>query len=118
MQVNNSEVWVGNPNNQEMPVDLKVYGKIYGREVKVTLDHFYDHVFNPDYKLMPVNQLEDFVKTNKHLPDSPSEKEALENGLDVGEMNALLLKKIEELTLYIIDQQRQIDELKKSQDNQ
>jgi len=118
MQVKNSEVVVGDPNDQEVPVDLKVYGKIYGREVKVTLDHYYDHVFNPAYKLMPVSELSDYVKTNKHLPDIPSEKEVMDNGLNVGEMNALLLKKVEELTLYIIDQQKQLDELKAKLDNQ
>lgn len=117
MQVNNSEVWVGNPSDQDIPVDLKVYGKIYGREVKVTLDQYYDHVFNPEYELMPVKELSDYVKANKHLPDIPSEKEVMDNGLNVGEMNALLLKKVEELTLYIIDQQKQIDDLKTKLEN-
>lgn len=103
---------IGNPNTPETTVDLKVYGKIYGREVKVTLDRWYDHVFARDYKLMPLEELSVFVKQNNHLPDMPTESEVLKNGVNVGEMNALLLKKVEELTLYIIDQQKQIDELK------
>jgi len=118
MQVKNSEVWIGNPDDQTEAIDLKVYGKIFGREVKVTLDTYYDNVFNPDYKLMPVKDLSVFVSTNKHLPDIPSENEVFENGVNLGEMNALLLKKIEELTLYIIDQQQQLDELKVSLKNQ
>ena len=51
------------------------------------------------------------MKTNRHLPDIPSEKEVIENGLDVAEMDALLLKKVEELTLYIIDLEKRIIEL-------
>lgn len=110
---------IGNPYTPETTVDLKVYGKIYGREVKVTLDKWYDHVFALDYKLMPLEELSVFVKQNNHLPDMPTESEVLKNGVNVGEMNALLLKKVEELTLYIIEQQKQnieqqkqIDELK------
>jgi hypothetical protein len=57
--------------------------------------------------------LEEFVKENKHLPNIPSKDEISKNGQDVGEINRLLLEKIEELTLYIIQQQKEIDELKK-----
>jgi hypothetical protein len=66
-------------------------------------------VFNKDYKLLPLNELTSFITNNNHLPEIPSEKEVLEDGVNMGEMNALLLKKIEELTLYIIKQQQQID---------
>ncbi len=95
-------------------VDIKVNGKIFANEVKVSLDSWQDIVFDKAYKLMPLPELNSFIATNKHLPEIPSEKEVLENGVNVGEMNALLLKKIEELTLYVIEQQKQIDELKKS----
>lgn len=54
-------------------------------------------------------------RPNRHLPDIPSAKEVEENGVDLGEMNAKLLQKVEELTLYVIDLQKQIDELKNNQ---
>ncbi len=55
-----------------------------------------------------------FIATHKHLPELPSECEVLEQGLDVAEMNKLLLQKVEELTLYMVDLQKQITELKKN----
>lgn len=58
--------------------------------------------------------IELFYKTNHHLPEIPSEKEITENGIDVAEMNTLLLKKVEELTIYLVEQQKQINELKKN----
>jgi len=69
-------------------------------------------VLEDDYKLQPLGELEQYIKENRHLPDIPTEKEILENGLNLGEMEVLIMKKIEELTLYIIDQQKQIDMLK------
>lgn len=71
-----------------------------------------DYVFAPDYSLMPLQEVEQFVKTNRHLPDIPSEQEVLDKGIDVAEMNALLLKKVEELTLYIIEIEKQVEALK------
>ena len=71
-----------------------------------------DYVFSSDYQLMPLHEVEQFVKENRHLPEVPSEKELKENGLDVVEMDALLLKKIEELTLYVIELEKQINGLK------
>ncbi|MBI4946507.1 MAG: hypothetical protein HY840_08915 [Bacteroidetes bacterium] len=72
-----------------------------------------DYVFAKDYALLPIYELERFVKKNKHLPDVPSASEVSKTGIDVAQMDALLLKKIEELTLYTIELQKQIDELKK-----
>lgn len=74
--------------------------------------NWYDHVFKPDYKLRSLTELEQFVKTNNHLPDIPSENDIKENGFNMAEMDGLLLKKIEELTLYVIQQQKEIEELK------
>ena len=68
-----------------------------------------DHVFNSEYQLMSLKELDEFIKTNRHLPEVPSAEEFRENGYSVGEMDDLLLRKIEELTLYII-------EIKKSQE--
>ncbi len=87
-------------------------GTVKCKEVLVTLEGWSDFVFDNDYKLMPLGELERYVNQNHHLPNVPSAKEVEQSGVNVGEMNALLLQKIEELTLYIIELQKQIDELK------
>jgi hypothetical protein len=71
-----------------------------------------DFVFEDDYQLMSLNDLEQQIKANKHLPGIPSAKEVEENGVSLGEMQAKLLQKIEELTLYVIDQDKKLDVLK------
>ncbi len=70
-----------------------------------------DHVFNTDYKLMSLSELDAYIKTHKHLPEIPSAKEFKENGYSVGEMDDLLLRKIEELTLYILELETRLKEL-------
>ena len=60
---------------------------------------------------MPLKELEQYILQNKHLPDVPTQDEISKNGIDVYEMNAVLLKKVEEVTLYVIEQQKQIVEL-------
>ena len=90
---------------------LAVDGAVAARRFKVTLGNFYDYVFEKDYQLMSLDSVEAFVVQNKHLPDIPSQKEVLANGLDIGEFNALLLKKIEELTLYIITLKKDNEQL-------
>lgn len=74
-----------------------------------------DYVFNNDYKLLKINELDNFIKLNKHLPEVPSTEEAIKNGIELKEMNILLLKKIEELTLYIIEQNKRIEKLENTQ---
>ena len=92
---------------------LAVDGGILCEEVKVIANvPSADYVFEKDYNLRTLNEVEAFVNENKHLPDVPSAKEFKENGYKMGDMDNLLLQKIEELTLYIIEQQKQIDELK------
>ena len=92
---------------------LAVNSGILCEELKVMADvPSSDYVFEPSYKLKPLSEVESYVTENKHLPDVPSAKEFKENGYKVGEMDNLLLQKIEELTLYIIDLQKQIEELK------
>lgn len=91
--------------------------KIYAEEFEVTLqamDKWYDHVFAQDYDLMSIPELQEFIIKHKHLPDIPSEQEVREQGFELKEMNALLLKKVEELTLYIIQLEQRIDGLEKS----
>jgi len=72
-----------------------------------------DYVFESDYKLTPLSELADFIAENKHLPNIPSAAEVKAAGkVSLTELQMKLLEKIEELTLYTIDQQKTIDELK------
>lgn len=90
---------------------LSVNGKIRAQEIRVDAGPWPDYVFKPSYQLMPLKKVERFIQENGHLPDVPSAKEAEQNGVAVGANQAVLLKKIEELTLYIIEQQKQITQL-------
>ncbi len=72
-----------------------------------------DYVFDKDYKLMPLKDLENYIATEKHLPEIPTTSQVMNEGVDVGQMQAKLLQKVEELTQYVIAQQKEIDELKK-----
>ena len=91
---------------------LAIGGKVVCKEVEVTLTGLPDFVFNSDYKLRSLYDVENFINANKHLPDVPSEKEVLANGMNLGDMNAVLLLKVEELTLYMIDLKKENDALK------
>ena len=90
---------------------LAVDGTIGAREIIVEAGTWSDFVFNKDYKLKDLEDVENFIEENKHLPDVPSEKEVLENGVALGEMDAKLLQKIEELTLYMIEQNKKTEKL-------
>ncbi|WP_420319187.1 hypothetical protein [Ekhidna sp.] len=100
---------------------LEVNGTIRSQEVKVEATNWPDYVFEPDYNLRTLEETEAYIQSNKHLPEIPSAKEMEANGVQLGEMNMLLLKKIEELTLHTIEQekrlsaqQKEIDRLKNS----
>lgn len=91
---------------------LMVNGDIKTKRIKVSPDGWADYVFEEDYRLPDLKSVSAFISKNKHLPDVPSEKEVLEKGVYLDEMDAILLKKIEELTLYLIDQDKEIEQLK------
>jgi hypothetical protein len=91
---------------------VKANGFVYARNVKVKVGTLPDFVFDKEYQLISLDSVENFIKQNKHLPDIPSQSHVLANGLDVGEFNSLLLKKVEELTLYIIDLKKENEQLK------
>jgi hypothetical protein len=93
---------------------LAVRGTIHTQEVLVDLAGAVvpDYVFESNYDLKSLDQVEDYIKENKHLPEVPSAKEMEAEGLKLKEMNMLLLKKVEELTLYLIQQQKEINALK------
>lgn len=104
---NNGYVGIGTTSPDHL---LTVKGTIHAREVLIDFNGpIADYVFSPDYSLMPLCEVEKFVKTNRHLPEIPSAAEVKENGLNMGEMQNKLLQKIEELTLYVIEQQKMIE---------
>lgn len=94
---------------------LSVNGTAMAKKVKVSIasTDWPDYVFKPTYQLRTLSKLEEFIKHNKHLPDVPSADEVGKNGVDLGENQAILLKKIEELTLYVIEQNKKSAELSK-----
>ncbi|MGJ1244702.1 hypothetical protein [Sphingobacterium sp. UBA7038] len=102
-------VGIGTANPTEK---LAVNGTIRAKEIKVEANPWPDYVFNDDHQLMPLDSLASFVKENKHLPNIAPAKSVEENGVALGELNRQLLQKIEEMTLYLIDQSREIKSLK------
>jgi hypothetical protein len=94
---------------------LAVKGTIHAEEVKVDLNvPVPDYVFEKNYELRTLIEVENYINQNKHLPEVPAAKEMEASGVKLGEMNMLLLKKVEELTLYAIEQQKEINEQKKN----
>ncbi|MCC5939257.1 MAG: hypothetical protein JJU34_18400 [Lunatimonas sp.] len=90
---------------------INVNGTVKAKEVNITTAGWPDYVFKSDYNLMPLSEVEGFIRQNGHLPNIPNEAEVMANGVNLGEINVLLLKKIEELTLYIISQNQKMDML-------
>jgi hypothetical protein len=99
----NVGIGTSNPGNYRLAVE----GTIGAREVKITTSTWSDFVFHPTYKLRTLEEVEQFIKANNHLPEIPTETEVKQNGVGLGEMNAKLLQKIEELTLYLIEQKKE-----------
>lgn len=112
MSVNaNGNVGIGTAN----PVSLlSVAGDITAREIKVTVNAGADYVFDKDYRLRSLSEVESFIAVNKHLPEIESASKMESEGISVSAMNIKLLQKIEELTLYLIDQKKDIEALKES----
>jgi hypothetical protein len=91
---------------------LAVNGDIHTKKIKVTLQGWPDYVFADDYKLKSLEEIEAHIKAKKHLPGIPSQKEIEENGLDLGDMQAKMMEKIEELTLHSIEMNKALKQLK------
>lgn len=87
---------------------------MYAREINVMASNivFPDYVFDKNYNLATLQDLENFIKAKKHLPNIPSAKDVSENGINVSELQVKQMEKIEELFLYVIQQQKEVEELK------
>lgn len=111
LQPLNGNVGIGtvNPGAYKLAVE----GIIGARKIKITQAPWADYVFDSAYQLQPLTQVEKYIQENKHLQDVPTTAEVKKDGIDVGDTQALLLKKIEELTLYIIQQNKRIEALEK-----
>ncbi len=96
---------------------LAVNGNIRAKEIKVENTNWPDYVFTKDYQLPTLQQTENHIKEKGYLPGIPSAEEVKANGIDLGEMNAKLLQKIEELTLYLIEQNKKMDGVQKENES-
>ena len=92
---------------------LDVVGNIRAYSVQISTAKTADFVFDEDYRLRPLSEVESYIAANKHLPEIAPAAEMKEKGLDMGDMQIKLLQKVEELTLYVIQQQKEIEELKR-----
>ena len=110
MESNTGNVGIGTATPKEK---LSVNGKIRAKEIKVELANWPDYVFEEGYQKLSLTEIEQFIKQNKHLPGVPIAKQVEQEGVELGEMNKVLLKKIEELTLLLIEKDK---ELKKEKD--
>lgn len=92
----------GNLNRTAYPSLLSVNGAVVAKLVRVTANYWADNVFSPSYRLMSLAEVKEFITQNGHLPDVPAEAEVAKSGIDLQEMQAVLLRKVEELTLHLI----------------
>ena len=122
----NGKIGIGTNNPDEL---LTVKGKIHTQEVLVDLngavapDYVFESYFNgtstlkPSYNLPTLAEIARFIKKNHHLPGVPSAENIAQDGLALKEMNLLLLQKVEELTIYTLEQQKQLDNMKLELEN-
>lgn len=113
-----THVWFATPENNigigtTTPGEyrLAVNGKVKAQSIKVTMNGWPDYVFEHGYHLPSIPEVEAFIKTYRHLPEIPSAAEVQADGVELGDMNKKLLQKVEELTLYLIDQHKKIETL-------
>lgn len=99
-------------NATQKNFQFDVTGLFRARRIRVDAENWADFVFEPNYQLMPLTEVKTYVQENKHLPGVPSEKEIVEGGIDIAEMNKILIQKVEELMLHMIDQNELTTQLK------
>jgi hypothetical protein len=107
----NGQVYIGSEmsgNAANADYKLAVNGKIVTREVVVTAQDWADFVFEKSYPLIKLEEVDEYIRMNGHLPGVPGKGDVLQNGIEMGKLNVILLKKIEELTLYLIEHKQMI----------
>ncbi|HXC05018.1 MAG TPA: hypothetical protein VNZ86_09725, partial [Bacteroidia bacterium] len=112
----NGNTLIGDPSVVTLPAGYKLYVQtgILTEKLRVSVVNsstWADYVFGEKYALPSLNEVANYIRTNKHLPGVPSAQEVEKNGVDMVEMDAVLLKKVEELTLYILEQNKRIENL-------
>lgn len=105
----NGNVGIGTTNINDATYKLFVEGSIRTRKVRVDAIAWPDYVFDKKYTLLPITEVEKYIEEHHHLPEVPSAAEVQKKGLDLGDNQATLLKKIEELTLYLIEQNKRME---------
>jgi len=90
-------------------MELDNDGLLYAREIKVNLNAWPDYVFDEGYQLMPLSELQTFIQENNHLPNVPNACEMEEQGINVAKSNVMLMEKVEELTLYLLQMKEQLE---------
>lgn len=103
-------------NNSRKIFQINNKGMVRAREIKVDMETWPDYVFEKNYPLMPLKEVEAYISQHKHLPEVPSQNTVQEEGINLGEMNKILIQKVEELTLYLIEQQKQLEAQQKEID--
>lgn len=103
------KIEVSNSTGEILQLDAD--GLLHARKIRVDEEIWPDYVFKSDYNLLPLIEVDKYIQANGHLPKVPSEESILQNGVDLGEMNRLLLEKVEELTLYTIEQEKKLVDL-------
>ena len=106
LQPAGGNVGIGTANPDQK---LTVKGTIHSQEVIVDMNVLPDYVFKPAYHLPTLNEVKTYIDQNHHLPEMPSAEQVAKDGLSLGEMNAKLLKKVEELTLYLIEKDKELN---------
>ena len=108
---------VSDPSHMPSGYALLVHGSVMAEKVTIkSYSQWYDYVFDTEYRLMPLPELKDYVTKHHHLPDIPPADDVIANGVEIGEIQGVLLKKIEELTLYTIQLQEQWEQVQKQLD--
>lgn len=114
--LSNTQVQIGkqgpDPQSPHLDYRLSVDGKILAKEIYVTASNWADYVFDDGYVLMPMDSLRSFIQQHHHLPNVPTTEEVLTNGNNTGETDRILLEKVEELTLYVLQLEKELRELK------